>query len=44
MLNLLKNISVFDDKIEQITSWEASTPVITSNVLIKDVKFSKPVA
>ena len=44
LLRLLSNVKLFDNKVEQITSWEASTPVTTSNVLIENVKFSKPVA
>lgn len=42
ILNLLKNIDVFDKKKEQITSWETQIPVVTSNALIKNVRFSKP--
>jgi PmbA protein len=42
ILNLLKNIEIFGKEKEQITSWENNTPVITSNLLIKNIKFSKP--
>lgn len=42
VLNLLKNIQVFGKDKEQITSWEASTPVITAPVLIKKVNITKP--
>jgi PmbA protein len=42
MLNLLKNISVFGKNPQQITSWEAEIPVITPDVLIKNVRFTKP--
>ncbi len=43
LLRVLGNIKLFDNNVEQITSWEASIPVVTSNVLIEKVKFSKPV-
>ncbi len=42
MLNLLKNMSVFGKNSEQVTSWSAETPVVTPEVLIKDVRFTKP--
>jgi len=42
ILNLLKNIVCSSKKSEQITGWEAETPVITPSVLIKDVKITKP--
>ena len=43
ILNILSNIKRFDDNVKQITSWEAGTPVTTSNVLIEKVKFTRPV-
>jgi PmbA protein len=43
MLNLLKNLSTFGKNVEQITSWEAETPVFTPTVLINKVKFTRPV-
>ncbi len=42
VLNLLKNIQLFGEEKEQITSWEASTPSIMAPVLIKDVSLTKP--
>jgi len=42
LLRVLSNVKMFDNNVEQITSWEANTPVTTSNVLIEKVKFSKP--
>ncbi|MBU1245501.1 MAG: TldD/PmbA family protein [Nanoarchaeota archaeon] len=42
MLKMLKNVVCSSKKPEQITSWEAETPVITPSVLIKDVKITKP--
>jgi len=44
VLSLLKNIQIFGKKQEQITSWEAETPTITSHILIKDVNLTKPTA
>jgi PmbA protein len=44
VLNLLKNIQVFGKDKEQITSWEAETPAITSSVLIKNVNLTKPIS
>ena len=42
ILKLLKNIVCSSKESEQITSWEAETPVITPTVLIKDVNITKP--
>jgi len=42
MLNLLRNIDGCSKNKEQIKSWEAETPTITPEVLIKDVNITKP--
>ena len=42
ILNMLKNIKLFSKDKEQITSWEADSPFISSNVLVKDVNITKP--
>ena len=42
LVGMLNRIKLFDNNTQQITSWEANTPVITSNVLINKVKFTKP--
>jgi PmbA protein len=44
VLNMLKNISVFGNEIEQITSWEAETPCHLAPLLIKNVRMTKPTA
>ena len=44
LLSMLGRIKLFDNNVEQITSWGSNSPVTTSNVLIEKVKFTKPVA
>lgn len=40
-LNIIKNISIAGKESKQLRSWEAETPVITPEVLIKNVNISK---
>jgi PmbA protein len=42
ILNMLKNIDVFAKEKEYITSWEADSPYVSSNVLIRNVNVTKP--
>ncbi len=42
ILNMLKNIELFSKDKEQITSWEADSPFISSNVLVRNVNITKP--
>ncbi len=41
-LNLMKNISLIGKNNKHLKSWEAETPVVTPEVLIKNVNISKP--
>ncbi|MEK6835796.1 MAG: metallopeptidase TldD-related protein, partial [Nanoarchaeota archaeon] len=40
--NIMKNISLVSKQNKQLKSWEANTPVITPEVLIKNVNITKP--
>jgi len=42
MLNLLKNISGIANDVQQITSWEVSTPTFTPHILIDNVNITEP--
>ena len=41
-LNLMKNVSLVSKENKHLKSWEAETPVVTPEVLIKNVNISKP--
>lgn len=42
ILNIAKNISKLSNKIEQIKSWEVSTPTFLPFVLVKNVNITRP--
>ncbi len=42
ILNMFKNLKCLSDKQQQITSWDASIPTVTPEVLIEDVNVTKP--
>ncbi|MBL7147578.1 MAG: TldD/PmbA family protein [Nanoarchaeota archaeon] len=42
MLNIMKNVALLSKKNLQIKSWEAEIPVLTPEILVKDVNVTKP--
>ena len=42
ILNMLKNIQLFGKDKEQITSWDSSSPFISSDVLVKHINITRP--
>jgi len=42
MLNIMKNISLLGKNNLQMRSWEAEIPVVTPEILVKDVNVTKP--